>query len=71
MDPEGGVFVVVVKVDGIHERFDVQKVRDENGNPPARSARTSDAPVMMTRGGHDPWERRALLAVYHVTGGAA
>jgi hypothetical protein len=33
MDPEGGVFVVVVKVDGIHERFDVQKVRDENGNP--------------------------------------
>jgi hypothetical protein len=33
MDPEGGVFVVVVKVDGIHERFDFQKVRGENGNP--------------------------------------
>jgi hypothetical protein len=32
MDPEGGVFVVVVKADGIHELFDVQEVRDENGN---------------------------------------
>jgi hypothetical protein len=32
MDPEGGVFVVVAKTDSIHERFDVQEVRDENGN---------------------------------------
>jgi hypothetical protein len=32
MDPEGGVFVVVVKADGIHERFDVQEVRDDHGN---------------------------------------
>jgi hypothetical protein len=32
MDPEGGVFVMVAKADGIHERFDVQEVRDENGN---------------------------------------
>jgi hypothetical protein len=32
MDPEGGVFVVVLKVDGIQERFDVQAVRDEHGN---------------------------------------
>jgi hypothetical protein len=30
MDPEGGV--VVGKADGIHERFDVQEVRDEHGN---------------------------------------
>jgi hypothetical protein len=32
MDPEGGVFVVVVTADGLHELFDVQEVRDENGN---------------------------------------
>jgi hypothetical protein len=32
MAPEGGVFVVVVKADGIHERFDGQAVRDEHGN---------------------------------------
>ena len=32
MDPEGGVFVVVVKADGIPERFDVQEVRNEHGN---------------------------------------
>jgi hypothetical protein len=32
MDPEGGVFVVVVKADGIHELFDVQEVRDDHGN---------------------------------------
>jgi hypothetical protein len=32
MDPEGGVFVVVVKTDGIPELFDVQEVRDEHGN---------------------------------------
>jgi hypothetical protein len=32
MDPEGGVFVVVVKADGLHERFDVQEVRDDHGN---------------------------------------
>jgi hypothetical protein len=34
MDPEGGVFVVVVKADGLHERFDVQEVRDDHGNAP-------------------------------------
>jgi hypothetical protein len=32
MDPEGGVFVVVVKADGLHELFDVQEVRDDHGN---------------------------------------
>lgn len=32
MDPEGGVFVVVVKAAGLHELFDVQEVRDEHGN---------------------------------------
>jgi hypothetical protein len=32
MDPEGGVFVVVVKADGIQELFDVQAVREEHGN---------------------------------------
>jgi hypothetical protein len=32
MDPEGGVFVMVAKADGLHERFDLQEVRDENGN---------------------------------------
>ena len=32
MDPEGGVFVVVVKADGLHELFDVHEVRDEHGN---------------------------------------
>jgi hypothetical protein len=32
MDPEGGVFVVVVKADGIHERFDVNEVHDDHGN---------------------------------------
>jgi hypothetical protein len=32
MDPEGGVFVVVVKADGLQERFDVHEVRDEHGN---------------------------------------
>ena len=32
MDPEGGVFVVVVKTDGIPELFDVQEVRNEHGN---------------------------------------
>jgi hypothetical protein len=32
MDPEGGVFVVVAKADGIHEHFDGQEVRDEHGN---------------------------------------
>jgi hypothetical protein len=32
MDPEGGVFVVVVKADGLHELFDVYEVRDEHGN---------------------------------------
>jgi hypothetical protein len=32
MDPEGAVFVVVVKADGIHELFDVQEVRDDHGN---------------------------------------
>ena len=32
MDPEGGVFVVVVKADGIHELFDVHEVRDDHGN---------------------------------------
>ena len=32
MDPEGGVFVVVIKADGLHERFDVQEVRDDHGN---------------------------------------
>ena len=32
MDPEGGVFVVVVKADGIQELFDVRAVRDEHGN---------------------------------------
>jgi hypothetical protein len=26
MDPEGGVFVMVAKADGIHERFDIQEV---------------------------------------------
>jgi hypothetical protein len=32
MDPEGGVFVVVVKADGIHELFDVQEVHNDHGN---------------------------------------
>ena len=32
MDPEGGVFVLVVKADGLHELFDVQEVRDDHGN---------------------------------------
>jgi hypothetical protein len=32
MEPEGGVFVVVVKADGLHERLDVHEVRDEHGN---------------------------------------
>jgi hypothetical protein len=32
MDPEGGVFVVVVKADGLHELFDVQEVRDKHGS---------------------------------------
>jgi hypothetical protein len=32
MDPERGVFVVVVKADGLHELFDVHEVRDEHGN---------------------------------------
>ena len=32
MDPDGGVFVVVVKADGLQERFDVEEVRDEHGN---------------------------------------
>lgn len=32
MDPEGGVFVVVVKTDGIHELFDIQEVRNDHGN---------------------------------------
>jgi hypothetical protein len=32
MDPDGGVFVVVVKADGLHERSDIQEVHDEHGN---------------------------------------
>lgn len=32
MDPEGGVFVVVVKSEGTQELFDVHEVRDEQGN---------------------------------------
>jgi hypothetical protein len=32
MDPEGGVFVLVVKADGLHELFDVQEIRDDHGN---------------------------------------
>jgi hypothetical protein len=32
MDPEGGVFVMVVKADGLQELFDVQEVHDEHGN---------------------------------------
>jgi hypothetical protein len=32
MDPEGGVFVVVVKADGLQEVFDVHEVRDDHGN---------------------------------------
>jgi hypothetical protein len=32
MDPDGGVFVVVLKADGIRELFDVHEVHDENGN---------------------------------------
>jgi hypothetical protein len=32
VDPEGGVFAVVVKADGIRELFNVQEVRNEHGN---------------------------------------
>jgi hypothetical protein len=32
MDPEGGVFVVVLKGDGTSELFDVQEVRNDHGN---------------------------------------
>jgi hypothetical protein len=32
MDPEGGIFVVVVKSEGTSELFDVHEVRDEQGN---------------------------------------
>ena len=32
VDPEGGVFAVVVKADGIRELFNVREVRNEHGN---------------------------------------
>lgn len=32
MDPDGGVFVVVVTADGLPEHFDIQEVCEEHGN---------------------------------------
>jgi hypothetical protein len=32
MDPNGGVFVILVTEDGTSERFDVHEVRDDHGN---------------------------------------
>ena len=32
MDPEGGIFVVLVNADGTSELFDVREIRDHQGN---------------------------------------
>jgi hypothetical protein len=32
MDPEGGIFVVLVNADGTSELFDVQEIRAHQGN---------------------------------------